>query len=86
MPCPSPVDHSSTRCVSPSSIHHRCGEGPARLIPRAWQQVHVVRAVELGLTLEDVKQQLGHSTVVLTSCTGEAPRQVATAMDAVLGV
>jgi integrase len=43
-----------------------------------------------GFTLEDVKNQLGHSTIVLTSNTyGHVPehrqRQVARAMDAVLG-
>jgi integrase len=43
-----------------------------------------------GMTLEDVKQQLGHSTIVLTSNTyghvlERRQRQVAAAMDAVLG-
>jgi len=43
-----------------------------------------------GMTLEDVKNQLGHSTIVLTSNTyghvlEQRQRQVARAMDAVLG-
>jgi integrase len=43
-----------------------------------------------GMTLEDVKNQLGHSTIVLTSNTyghvlEQRKRQVAAAMDAVLG-
>jgi integrase len=43
-----------------------------------------------GMTLEDVKNQLGHSTIVLTSNTyghvlDQRQRQVARAMDAVLG-
>ncbi|MFN8127129.1 MAG: tyrosine-type recombinase/integrase, partial [Candidatus Nanopelagicales bacterium] len=43
-----------------------------------------------GMTLEDVKNQLGHSTIVLTSNTyghvlEQRKRQVAQAMDAVLG-
>ena len=43
-----------------------------------------------GMTLEDVKNQLGHSTIVLTSNTyghvlEQRRRQVAAAMDAVLG-
>jgi integrase len=43
-----------------------------------------------GMTLEDVKNQLGHSTIVLTSNTyghvlEQRQRQVAAAMDAVLG-
>jgi integrase len=43
-----------------------------------------------GMTLEDVKNQLGHSTIVLTSNTyghvlEQRKRQVARAMDAVLG-
>ena len=43
-----------------------------------------------GMTLEDVKNQLGHSTIVLTSNTyghvlEQRQREVARAMDAVLG-
>ena len=43
-----------------------------------------------GMTLGDVKNQLGHSTIVLTSNTyghvlEQRQRQVARAMDAVLG-
>jgi integrase len=43
-----------------------------------------------GMALEDVKNQLGHSTIVLTSNTyghvlEQRQRQVARAMDAVLG-
>jgi integrase len=42
------------------------------------------------MTLEDVKNQLGHSTIVLTSNTyghvlAQRPREVARVMDAVLG-
>ena len=43
-----------------------------------------------GMTLKDVEQQLGHSSIVLTSNTyghvlEQRTRQVAAAMDAVLG-
>jgi integrase len=48
-------------------------------------------ALSQGFTLEDVKQLLGHSSIVLTSNTyghvlEQRQRQVARGMDAVLGV
>ena len=50
----------------------------------------VLKELHPGVTLEDVKQQLGHSSITLTSNTyshvlEKRQREVARAMDAVLG-
>ncbi len=73
----------SSNTPGPTSLGYACASNAASSpVPD--------RELSSGMTLEDVKIMLGHSTIVLTSNTyghvlDERQRQVAGAMDAVLG-